>query len=174
MVLFLELGLFRLRRQTTAGKPRVSVVVAARNEAKNIGSCLQALLRQTYPRDLTEIIVVDDRSTDETPQLISVYQQRNPGLLLSKRLTAPEPGVSPKKRALQEGIVLASGEIIQTTDADCVPPPRWIEQTVALFTAEVGIVIGPAPFFPGPSLASKILALDNLAAAFVAAGGAGW
>ena len=44
----------------------VSVVVAARNEAESIGSCIQALLHQTYPQASYEVIVVDDGSNDDT------------------------------------------------------------------------------------------------------------
>ena len=45
--------------------PLISVIIPARNEGRNIGRCLQALFKQTYPN--IELIVIDDRSSDETP-----------------------------------------------------------------------------------------------------------
>src|SRR5664279_1163948 len=51
--------------------PRISVIVPARNEARNIARCLDGLLSQTYPN--FELIVLDDRSTDATPQILQSY-----------------------------------------------------------------------------------------------------
>ena len=55
--------------------PRVSVIVPARNEEKNISRCLKSLLEQDYPN--LEIIVVDDRSTDRTGALVDVFRERD-------------------------------------------------------------------------------------------------
>ena len=74
------------------------------------------------------------------------------------------------------GVKHAAGEIILLTDADCVPPPGWISGMVQYFTPETGMVIG---FSPNelPSLntiTAKLLALDSLSLAAVAAGTSGW
>ena len=66
-------GLFRRSRSVNTPRVSVSIIVPARNEAANIDACLQALATQTYPDDLMEIIVVDDRSTDDTAARIDKW-----------------------------------------------------------------------------------------------------
>ena len=73
-------GLFRRSRSVNTWRPSVSVVVPARNEAANIDACLRSLSAQTYPDDLLEIIVVDDRSTDDTAARIDKWTRRLPHL----------------------------------------------------------------------------------------------
>ncbi len=94
--------------------PRVSVIVAARNEARVIETCLRSLTRQRYPN--YEIIVADDRSTDSTPEIIrgkfpSVYYVRIPSL--------PE-GCAGKSHALSIAQGAATGEWLLFTDADTI------------------------------------------------------
>lgn len=170
---FLIAGFRRIKNETGDQRLPISVVVAARNEERNLENCLTALLKQTYPRNLTQIIVVNDRSTDETAETINRFQKQAPELEQITITGTPE-GLSPKKHALDCGIKSATGEVIFTTDADCTPPPNWLDKTTALFREDVGLVIGFAPFEQGNSLWQKLLALDNLATAFVAAGGVGW
>ena len=55
----------------------ISVVVAARNEEKNIGTCIETILNQTYPAHLFEIIIVDDHSTDATVDIVKSFTAPN-------------------------------------------------------------------------------------------------
>ena len=57
--------------------PSVSVIVSARNEEKNISSCIESLLKLDYPREKLEIIIINDRSTDKTGEVIKAYSQKN-------------------------------------------------------------------------------------------------
>ena len=110
------------RRPGNANAERVqlvSVVVAARDEAAHIASCLRALLAQDYPQDRYEIIVVDDGSTDGTGHIVREFG----GETASVRLLRTE-GSGSKKAALSLGIAEARGEVILTTDADCQVGPR--------------------------------------------------
>lgn len=173
IMLFLIAGFFRLRKGHHNEQPALSVVVAARNEEQKIAQCLQAISRQTYPRSKTEIIVVDDRSTDRTREILRQWQTRLSNLRVL-HCDATESSESPKKAALNAGISYAQGEIIFTTDADCRPSPRWLEETAKYFTPETGLVFGPAPFDEENKLWNGVLCLDNLAHAFAAAGAAGW
>ncbi len=103
----------------------VTVVVAAKNEEKNIETLLECLARQDYPPELLEIVIVNDNSTDRTPVAVSEFIARQePGAGPAMRLIYnPYSG---KKRALRHGIEKSSGEIIITTDADCKVGPGWV------------------------------------------------
>ena len=117
---------------------KISVIVPARNEQENIGSLLQALQEQTYPAALFEVIVVDDHSTDETV----IVAQKFPGVIL---IQVKEDSInSYKKKAIETGIAAATGDLILTTDADCLPSPGWLK-TIAAFKEEKKSVLIAAP-----------------------------
>lgn len=151
----------------------VSVIVAARNEEYNIDRCLRHLAAQAYPGNLFEIIAVNDRSADRTGERIERMSRLYPNIS-QINISNVAPGVSGKKNALASGIAAARGEIIVTTDADCIVPPDWIRQTVELFDSETGMVVGPAPFVWRKSAFKKIMSMDNLWSALISAGGLGW
>ncbi len=135
------IGLFRCRKGASRARPFVSVVVAARNEERQIGGCLNALLRQTYPADRYEILVVDDDSTDRTPEIAGRIAAEHAH---ARCLPVGDafPHLTAKKRPLSLGIREARGEIVLTTDADCRVPATWIAGMVACFEPDVGAVIG--------------------------------
>ncbi len=122
--------------------PSVSIIIAARNEEQNIGRCLDSMMRLTYPQELLEIVVVDDRSMDGTRSIVNRYAR------LCSRIsvvtTTPEEGnLRGKTNAVTHGIEASTGEIILFTDADCTVPERWVEETVKYYVNEkVGIVAG--------------------------------
>jgi cellulose synthase/poly-beta-1,6-N-acetylglucosamine synthase-like glycosyltransferase len=154
-------------------RPMVSVLVAARNESANIGLCLQALSRQTYPRRLWQVIVVDDRSTDGTSRYAMRWKPSLPGFTLIRVAHLPE-GRQGKKHALEAGIRKASGDVILVTDADCQPPPGWIETMAGRFKPGVDAVIGYSPIRSASShLWARAVETDCIAAGVVAAAGVG-
>lgn len=129
---------------TPTHKRRFSVLIAARNEENNIGALMIALQGQQYPADLIEVIVVDDGSTDQTARIVQQYPFAT--LLSLKEQT----GAVGKKQALNVGIRSATHEWILTTDADCIPPPQWID-TINDFLdqqGEVICVVGPVTLAP--------------------------
>jgi biofilm PGA synthesis N-glycosyltransferase PgaC len=123
---------------------RISVIVPMRNESANVSRLLQSLKQQDYPVELTEIILVDDHSTDETLELITAYIE--PGYI--RVLSLPEvPGFlhgSFKKQAISAGIDTATGSLVVTTDADCSFQPAWLS-TIAASHMQTGSVFIAAP-----------------------------
>lgn len=103
----------------------VSVIIPARNEEENIGALLKALQQQTYPSALFEVIVVDDHSIDNTAAIVKTFANVKLVQLQDDSLN------SYKKKAIEKGIDNATGQLIITTDADCIPPAQWIETLVA-------------------------------------------
>ncbi|PKL62781.1 MAG: glycosyl transferase [Methanomicrobiales archaeon HGW-Methanomicrobiales-2] len=95
----------------------ISVVVPTYNEEQNIEGCLRSLADQTVPRDTYEIIVVDGNSKDKTRELAEPLADRV-FVQTSKRVGG----------ARNDGAMAAKGEIIATTDADCILPRDWVER----------------------------------------------
>ncbi|MCB0741140.1 MAG: glycosyltransferase [Chitinophagaceae bacterium] len=117
---------------------KISVIVAARNEEKNIGQLLMALQNQTYPTSLFEVIIIDDHSTDST---VAIVQQFDFVQLISLQ---DDTLIAYKKKAIEKGIAMASGEFIVTTDADCIPGKDWLA-TLASFQSSTDSVCIVAP-----------------------------
>ncbi len=171
LMVFYFAGWLRTRSYKTerfSPKTKVSVVIAARNEEAHIENCVRSILDQDYPKELFEIIVVDDFSEDRTVELLgakeltslrvprfriggrsnppvqSANQQgiasaqlstqslavepRNDGLI--KILSSNFPG---KKRAIETGIQNATGELIVTTDADCIMGEKWLSTAFSYY-----------------------------------------
>ncbi|HVU54014.1 MAG TPA: glycosyltransferase [Puia sp.] len=109
---------------------RITVLVPARNEEKNILACLTSLSLQSYPKELFEVIVIDDHSTDNTAALVSEWAATSPFSLICLRLA----GIgSSKKFAIGSGVHAARGTLIVTTDADCRFKPDWLLTMAAFY-----------------------------------------
>ena len=170
-VIALNIGLGRHKAFSSDFKPRLSVLIAARNEEKNIDDCLLTLSAQDYPVDLREIVVIDDNSTDRTKEIASGYTERIPGFKVID-VGTPREGVAPKKSALITGIAETTGEIIITTDADCSPPPGWLSEMAGLFEPDVDAVVGFSPL-EGRGIAGALARFDSLVNAVISAGALG-
>ena len=177
LVLFYSLGLIAIALTVSRAKhtsrrdyrPRVSVIIAARNEEPNIGSCLDAASRLTYPKEMLEVIVIDDRSEDRTSSIIAAYAERFPFI---KRISAvPGSGqLQGKMNAVTQGIDVSRGEILMFSDADCRMPDDWVEETVKYYVDEgVGLVAGFTSLVGKGGLAA-VQALDWFGLFSVAAG----
>ena len=174
-LIWIRRGFRRLEPEThQAVIPPVSIIVAARNEALNVPRLLTALHRQSYPADRMEIIVADDGSTDDT-SLIHQLHARKMKNLHPIHIDQPPAGWGPKKWALTQAISQAKGEVILTTDADCVPGPLWVETMVMYFAdSSIGMVFGPSPMeSERPNLWGEGLLLDSCAVDALAAGSTG-
>jgi len=106
--------------RTDAGYPAVSVIVTARNAARQIGDCITALLDLDYPEGKVEIIVVDNGSRDATGEVA----RRFPVSVLT------DGRARNSYAARNAGIRRADGEILAFTDADCVPTKGWLRDLV--------------------------------------------
>ena len=101
-----------------------SVIIPVRNEANTIGQILKHLSGQNYPKDLFEVIVVDDFSDDDT---VDQVIQSKDSLDISIRLVQLEDeSQQGKKHALTAGVKASAHETIVTTDADCWFGENWI------------------------------------------------
>jgi GT2 family glycosyltransferase len=112
--------------------PRVSVVVCSYNGASTLESCLKSLERLNYPD--YEVILVDDGSTDRTPEIAACY----PAVRCHRQ---PNRGLSVARNV---GMELATGEIIAYTDSDCIADEDWLHFLVGkLLQTGASAVGGP-------------------------------
>lgn len=125
---------------TQAQWPMVTVFIAAHNEEKVIADSMRALLQTDYPPDRIKVVVVNDRSTDRTAQIVDAQVKAFPGRLQAFHRAGGKPG---KAAALKDAMRHAVGDIALIFDADYTPGPGLVRQLVTPFLdPEVGAVMG--------------------------------
>lgn len=144
----------------------VSIIVACKNESENLLSLISALENQSY-KDF-ELIFVNDHSTDNSNEQLLPILTAFPK---SKIIDAEEFG---KKNAIKEGILKATGELIVTIDADCIPNVQWIETIIQfqkMYPSD--LIICPVKYEDKHSLFSRLQLIEftSLVASGVGAAG---
>ena len=114
---------------TRVSGPVVSVIIATRDRAALLTETLDALARQTWPRERVEILVADNGSTDGTRAAVEAAAARS-GAPAVHYLSISEPG---KSFAVNAALARARGDILAFTDDDVLPQPAWIERLAAAF-----------------------------------------
>lgn len=155
-----------------------SVVVPARDEAESIEQCVESILAQNYPQHLFELIVVDDHSTDNTPDLVVQLQKKysNLKLISLQEALKGKPLNAYKKKAIEIAIGTASFDWIVTTDADCIAPKQWLQYFDAIIQERNPVfVAAPVAFIQDDSMLSAFQTIDfmglqGVTAASVSAG----
>lgn len=125
----------------------ISVIIAARNEELNIGHCIDSILAGNYPADLLEIIVVDDHSEDKTADIVNSYKRKNIKCIDLKSYMGSNGIIAYKKAAINTGITHSKGELIITTDADCILPKEWLRLFAFKYETETPVmIVAPVDF----------------------------
>lgn len=138
--LLIERHLIAVEAEIESG--RTSVIVPARNEEQMLPRLLHCLERQNTNR--FEIVLVNDRSNDRTPEIMNDFAERHRGRVRVVTLVEDPPPGNPKQRALAEGVKAATGDLLLLTDADCWLPVDWVRTMNRPFRShDVGIVFGP-------------------------------
>ena len=131
----------RRRGPRRAGRPRVSILVAARNEEATIERCLRSLAAQDYPASRLEILIADDSSTDNTARVVRDFIANKPQFRLLRvqhRLGAARGKIN----ALAHLCRAATADYLLFTDADMALSPDWVAAMLAAATPGVGVVTG--------------------------------
>jgi cellulose synthase/poly-beta-1,6-N-acetylglucosamine synthase-like glycosyltransferase len=173
ILVYLIKGWSNLKRpKTSIGEPniKVTILIAARNEEARINYTIDDILAQDYPKHLTEIIIVDDHSTDRTADIIRGYADRGVKLL---QLNEDKPLNSYKKKAIAQAIGLSTGELMVATDADCRMGTKWLSSIVNYFETSGSVMISsPVAYFEEKSLFEYMQTLEfayliGIGAAFI-------
>ena len=156
-------GLFNLKERFHSVNKnnliKVSVLIAARNEEKNIEKLLESLKKQSFPKELFEVIIVNDHSIDNTDEIINDFINKNKELDV-KLLKAEKKG---KKHAISQALHTAINELVIVTDADCVLNDLWIESIVGFYQEEkCKMILAPVLLSPAENLFEKMQVLEHL------------
>ena len=131
---------------------KVSIIIPTYNEERYIARCLDSILRNDYPKDLIEILVIDGKSTDRTQEIVQGYVQHYPFVRLlknSKRVQAA---------AINIGIRAAVGEIVLIMSAHAIYAPDYIRQSVTLLQETDAANVGGLMFAVGSDYVSNSIA----------------
>ncbi len=149
----------------------VSIVVPMRNEEQHIRHLLDDYLKQDYPREICQICVVDDHSTDNSAFIVESYVKEYPGITLL-RLPPDREG---KKAALRHSLPYLTGKLVVTTDADCRLPSGWLSNIAAYYEMHhPAMIICPVIFTRKKSFFDKWQALEMISLTGSAAATTSW
>jgi len=165
LLLFRRLAAYKQPVPETDYLPAVSVIIAARDEARNLKKFLPTIFNQNYPE--FEVIVIDDQSEDGTGELLEEMNAAYPKLKVVT-ITEHVNEFAGKKLALTLGIKAAHYEILLFTDADCEPVSTdWIRKMVEPYKSrDTEIVLGFSPYKVKPSLINLFIRFDTFYTAF--------
>lgn len=135
------IGIVFLENSKNTKINNISVIIAARNEEEHLLNLLDSLIAQNYPQENYEIIVIDDRSEDNTSDIVKEFQSKNHNITLLQ-IKDESKHLLGKKGALDKGIRTAKYDILAFTDADCVPTKNWLKQINQHFADDTDIVAG--------------------------------
>ncbi len=144
--LLLSIGVWRARRPAVPSRsvadadlPTATVLVCARDEEDNIVACVRSLAALDYPKEKLQLLVVDDKSSDRTPEILEHWQAKITNLTVYR--TGPEVGqLKGKVNALTQGMDQATGEFVLITDADSHVDPQWAKEYIRFYESDTGMV----------------------------------
>lgn len=153
-------------------KTKFTVIIPFRNEAEHLPFLLKSISELNYPKNLVEIIFVDDESSDSSVNLIEKFLMKFKFDL--KIINNNRQSNSPKKDALSAAIELASHEWIVTTDADCVLPKYWLDAFDCFIQSHDAIyIVAPVTYTNVNSFFERFQLLDFLSLQGATIGGFG-
>ena len=143
--------------------PFVSIIIAARNEEKNIGDCIQSIVDQSFPANKFEIIITDDHSTDNTVSVIQSFKKENIRVIHLADFLENKILNSYKKKSIETALKFAQGTLIVTTDADCIAPKKWLETLVSFYQEKkpvfVCLPVAFSSFLPAERTGKSLLTI---------------
>lgn len=142
--------------------PTTTVLIAAHNEEKVIAGCLEAMSRLAYPAGRLEIVVVNDRSTDRTREIVDQCAGNDPRIRAIHRAHDARPG---KSSAIADAMRTVTSEVVVLFDADYLPEPWLLQELVAPFRdPTVGATMGRVvPYNADANLLTGLLDLERRA-----------
>ncbi len=135
----------------------VAILIPFRNESENLDALLKSLSALDYPKELLEIILINDHSDDNYKKVIHSFKDSFPFKITI--LSLPEK-IKEKKSALIAGIKHSKAEIILTSDADCIFPIDWVQKMQAPFEIQDIQLVSGSVVFSSNNIISKIFQME--------------
>lgn len=150
---------------------KVTVIIPAKEEAGNIVACVQEIMRQHYPAELLQVIVIDDASEDDTYGIISRYARAQDKEIVLMR----QPQHAGKKQCITDAMARSTGELIITSDADMFGrSPYWLQTIVSYYERHrPRMIIMPIGYSLGSSFLGRFQSIENVALTGITGGYAG-
>lgn len=156
---FFRLAFYKEQKVTESKEP-VSVIICAKNEDDNLKKNLELILEQDYPD--YEVIVVNDRSVDDTADILREYTSKYSHLKIVEIKDDDYIKAEGKKFAMTLGIKKAQYDILLLTDADCQPTSKqWLASMKSNFSEDVDIVLGYGGYARKGSLLNWLIRYDT-------------
>lgn len=149
-----------LKKNNNSVNKKVTVIVAARNEENIISSCIASLKNLNYDKNLLEVILVNDKSTDSTKSIMIKETEDCSFIKVIDSDDIETKNLKGKANAIDSAIKIAKGDIILMTDADCTVPPDWVKETAGYYADKVNMVCGFTKINYANSFFARLQALD--------------
>lgn len=147
---------------------KVSVIVPFFNEEQNLRRCIESLLKQNIQTNEFEIILVDDQSDDESIEIAKRFVEKD------NRVKYLRTELKGKKQAILLGVKEALGELIITTDADCVYKEKWLSTLVDYYEQhKPNMIVGPVQFNETKGMFAKFQKIESASLVATGAGAIG-
>jgi len=162
LVVFGKLAFYKEEVKGNISVPAISVIIAARNEYENLLKLIPMLLAQDHTN--FEVIIVDDRSTDESFMYLLKLKEQEPRIKHCRIDHTPEH-INPKKFALTMGIKAAQHDHLLFTDADCLPSSNsWIREMAGKYQEKEGaeFVLGFSQYEKEPGFLNTFIRFETL------------
>ncbi len=157
--IYIRLPLFKPGKKKNSTKG-VSVIICARNEADNLEKFLPLILEQEYPE--FEVVVVNDRSTDHTEEVLSKMKTRHDHLRYTN-IPVNEKFSQGKKLALTIGLKSARYDHVLLTDADCYPAGKlWLQSMTCKLEGKKDIILGYGRYEREKGLLNTIIRYETV------------
>ncbi|MGE5681313.1 MAG: glycosyltransferase [Bacillota bacterium] len=145
-------------KKLSPGDEFISIIIPFRNESDTILTSLKSIEGQHYPKEKFEVIYVNDSSEDDSLDKI-INAERSDNV---KVISVPAKYYSGahKKRAIKYALERSRGEIILTTDCDCVHDRDWLRSMVSMYDKHTGFISGPVRFEDDKRFFSKFQILE--------------
>lgn len=129
----------RSAKRPVSEYPMISIIIPVKNEEKKLPSSIDSIIKNDYPSDKMEIIIVEDGSVDKTYDVAKNYERLYPGLVKVYKLESNDKG---KAGALNFGAKMATSEMLVFVDADTRIGQDYLKRAVSKFLAGNRVLVG--------------------------------
>ncbi len=159
MFLTISFPNFARKLEINQTRLKISIIIAFKNELKNLDDLFSSLAKLDYPLDNYEIILVDDDSTDDSyKKAVKLSEGKNNYHIIK----VEDKKFPAKKGTLDIGIRRSKFPYILITDADCLPSKNWLNEYSEKFKDDYDFLLGAAPFRQTQNIINKISCFENL------------